>query len=287
MARKKNRKNKPAIKKALRGVDKDVRKKVLAEFRFAKNVAKQNQNQNNPTQINPFGDQSVTYDKNGNPIVTQNLSGGQQQILNQGEGLTQSGQNISQNYLNNYQQFGPQDFGQYRSQIEDSVFGRLTKNLEQDYANARQAKEQELYNKGIPFSPDPNSRYQQELGRLDQRFDDAKTDARQRAAEVGGTEMSRQFGIERGAHQQNFADAVGTQQFGTGLMVPNFQGYQGSQISPVGPSEIDFAMQQLNQGQQQIDIQRQNAATNASIAQQQVNNQNQSSGPFNNRPLGG
>ncbi len=238
---------------------KEQRQKIRNEYRLQHKVAQDNIAYNNPNQVNPFGSQSVTYDENGNPVVTQKLSDAQQGILEQGQGITQAGQGVTQDYLSNYKQFGTQDFGAKRNEIEDAVFSRLTKNVDQDYANTKAAKEQELYNKGIPFSPDPNSRYQQELRGIDQRYDDLRTDARQRAAEIGGQEYQRQYGIELGTHQQGLSDAVTTQQLGTGLQLPQFQAYQGANIQVSNPTDVDLAMQQLQQNQQQIDIQR-NAA---------------------------
>lgn len=114
-----------------------------------------------------------------------------------------------------------------RSRIENDVFSRLTKNLDQDYGLARSQAEQSLKNRGIPFSADPNSRYQQELGRMDQNYLAAKTDARQRATEIGGTEYQRafdinnnlinsEFNLQSGTRNQQIGEAAGLSQIGVG-----------------------------------------------------------------------
>lgn len=87
------------------------------------------------------------------------------------------------------------DLGADRARIEEEVFGRLSRGMDQDQARAVEGVQQSLMNRGIPYSDDPNSRYQQEMRDVNERFDMARTDARQRAAEIGGSELERTFGI--------------------------------------------------------------------------------------------
>ena len=79
-----------------------------------------------------------------------------------------------------------------RARIEDQVFGRLTKNLDTNRARDKQELEQSLYNRGIGVG---NPLYDQQMSEFNQRYDDLTTDARQRAAEVGGQELDRTFGM--------------------------------------------------------------------------------------------
>lgn len=125
-----------------------------------------------------------------------------------------------------------------RQRIEEEVFGRLTRDLDQQYKQTREQTEQTLANKGIPYSNDPNSRYQQELMAVDKRFDLARTDARQRAAEIGGGEYSRSFGIQEQLRANQFSEQQGTrnQQLGevgslanTGPGLQNFFSMAGIQ----------------------------------------------------------
>ena len=79
-----------------------------------------------------------------------------------------------------------------RARIEEEVFGRLTKNLDTNRARDKQELEQSLYNRGIGVG---NPLYNQQMEEFNQRYDDLTTDARQRAAEVGGQELDRTFGM--------------------------------------------------------------------------------------------
>lgn len=245
-----------------------------AEFASADYLADRNIALNNPTQINPFGQQEVTYDANGNPVVTQTLSDAQAGLLQSGQGLSQAGLDMAFGALQGSglgQAFNPQladrtttgDLNADRARIEDEVFGRLTRDLDQQYGNAMQAKEQELYNKGIPFSPDPNSRYQQELNAINRRFDDQRADARAQAVQLGGQEFERSFGIgeqlranqfaeQAGMNNQNLSQIGALQGFGTGLMLPNFQAFQGYNYNPATPFQTYGAMQGFDLQRQQM-----------------------------------
>jgi hypothetical protein len=79
-----------------------------------------------------------------------------------------------------------------RGRIEEEVFGRLTKNLDANKARDKQELEQSLYNRGIGVG---NPLYNQQMSEFEERYDNMTTDARQRAAEVGGQELDRTFGM--------------------------------------------------------------------------------------------
>lgn len=239
MARKKRKVT--GFKKALKGLPQDVRQQLLAEYRAARQ-------QNKGALLSPE----------------------QKEILAGGQELTKGGQGIAQGYVDEYQKFGPEDFGDYRAKIEDSVFTRLSQNMDQDYQNTRQAKEQELFNKGIPYSQDPNSRFQQELGGIDRRYDEAKLQARSQAATMGGEEMQRQFGIERGTAQQNLGEASAVQAFGSGMNVP-YTPVTSPNAAYLGIEGMKNQQRQLDIQQQQVGIQQQ-AANNAANAASSDNN---------------
>lgn len=139
-----------------------------------------------------------------------------------------------------------------RSRIEDAVFGRLTRDLDQNYENRRQQVEQTLRNKGIPFSADPKSRYQQELGALNRQYDDARLTARQTATEMGGQEYQRNFDIGETLRSNQFAEQAGTrnQQLGevnslSGMGLPGVVGFE--QLSDVDKQRaLEKALAQLN-----------------------------------------
>lgn len=96
-----------------------------------------------------------------------------------------------------------------RARIEEAVFGRLTRGLEDDYRRGREQAEQNLRNAGIPFSTNPDSQYQQRLGAFDKRFDDARLAARQTAIGIGGDEYQRAFGIGEQLRQNQLGEQSG------------------------------------------------------------------------------
>lgn len=101
------------------------------------------------------------------------------------------------------------DLAADRQRIEEETFARLSRDMDQRYAQEKEMTAQRLANQGIAYSADPNSRYQQELMGVDKRFDLARTDARQRAAEIGGQEYSRDFGISEQLRANQFSEQQG------------------------------------------------------------------------------
>lgn len=224
----------------------------------------------NPNFTNPFGSQTTTQNPDGTVSVNQQLSPEQQAILAQGQLLTQQGQGLAQQGLGGYQQFNFGDFGEERGRIEGEVYNRLTKGLDDDYNRSRSSKEQELFNKGIPYSDDPNSRYQKELGDLDRRYDEAKLQARSQATIQGGQEMQSQYGMQLGQHQQGLSDLYSLQGLGTGLQLPQFQQYQGPNYDVSDPSQYIYAGKELQQGNKQLNLQQQQLQQQAAIANKQL-----------------
>lgn len=247
---------------------------VAAETQFANQTAENAIRYQNPNQINPFGSQTTTIDpETGQPTVSQTLSPEEQRIYQGGAQLSGYGRELAASRLQSGgfdQAFNPQlnerwSSGQLeadRARIEEEVFGRLTKNLERDQALAMQQAETTLQERGIPYSGDPNSRYQQELRAVNERFDAQKTDARQRAAEIGGQEYSRNFGIgeqlrtnqlgeQQGIRNQNIGEIGTFGQLGPGQTLPQFQGFQAPNYAPQSPLSAYGILQgiQLNKDQ--------------------------------------
>ena len=227
------------------------------------------------TQVNAFGSQNITRDPvTGEITQTQNLSGDQQKILDQGQNLTQTGQNLAQNTLGGFQAgFNPQtaqrttsgDLGANRSRIESEVFGRLTRGMDEQKANDSQQMESTLRNRGIPLG---SKQWNDRMGQLDKRYDTQRADAQSQAVEMGGNEYSRDFGINeqlianqisqgQSVRNQNLTEASALQGMGTGLMTPEFTGYQGAQYQ--APDVLGAANQVTNQqqGNRQLDIAQQ------------------------------
>ena len=287
---------------------------MRGEVQAAGFQANQQATRQNPDQYNPFGNQTTTIDpETGKARVDTNFSQANQQILDQGQNLHLQGLNQSNQMMQGYQPFNFQQQGyqpfqfnspEEREKVEGAIFDKLTGQLDQNYENDRTSKEQELHNKGIPYNADPKSRYQQELADVDRRYDEAKNNARATAIQQGGAELQRSYGMGLGTHQQGMGDmaqfynqGLGQHQqgmsdmgafqgFGTGLMLPQFQGFNAPQYGINSPVGVHQGYTGLNQSQQSIDNQHslglqqmaiaaQNANTNANLANAQANALNQ------------
>lgn len=194
----------------------------------------------NPNVTNPLGTSNTTVNDDGTVSVDQSLSENQKAILETGEGLTQSGMNQAGQLLSGYQKFGYDSGNSGRERIEDAVYSRLTKNMDRDRGRELEAAKQSLHNRGIQFSDDPNSRYQQELGAINERYDSQRLDAMNQAVMTGGSEMQRDYSIQSGVHQQGMNDLSSLTNAGTGLMMPNFQAYQGPNYDVQDPSSYIY-----------------------------------------------
>jgi hypothetical protein len=210
-------------------------------------------------QKNPFGQQTITRDENGNIVVDQQLSDPQQQILDRDQDLSIKGRDAAGQLLGQ-QNFGADrrslgsDFQADRARIEDEVYGRLTRGMQEDRDRGMQEIEQRLHNRGIPMG---SQQWDQEMQRFDRQFQERELDARAQATMMGGQEYERNFGIQEGRLKNELGEAGYMAGFGTGQQSPNFQGYQGVQMN--APSALDsrLGMGGLNISQQQLEIQRQ------------------------------
>lgn len=261
-------------------------------------------NYQNPDYTNPFGSQETTLNEDGTVSVEQKLSDEQQQILDKEQGLTNIGLDYANQQLtgggfnmgfnpNLANRMGHEDFMAERQRIENDVYGRLTRDLETDYQEARKAKEQELYNRGIALDPqDPT--YQRHMKELDDTLSRSKLEARQTATQMGGDEWQRSFGIQETLRGNQFSEQqgirnqqlgeIGTLQgFGSGLVLPEFQQYQGPNYDLLNPTDIHLGFKGADQADAQLGLEGQKIA----IAQQQANRPPAGppqDDPFNNTP---
>lgn len=129
-----------------------------------------------------------------------------------------------------------------RARIEEALFGSLTRNFDRDKGREEEQIRQRLANQGIPYSADPNSRYQQELGGLNERYDTLRQNAMQNATILGGQEWERGVGINETVRGNQFGEQTGTrnQQLGE---VSQLQG-------------LDAVAQQIANQKKQLQIQR-------------------------------
>lgn len=242
-----------------------VPKAFRTEAKFQDYVANQNLKYGNANEQGPFGTKKTTYDQNGQPTVNYELNQDQQNILDQDSQLSQMGRQFAMDRFGQggfNQQFNPQlsqrtstgDLNADRARIEDEVFGRLTRTTNRDFDREKQQTEQDLYSRGIPMQEWAN---RPEMQALNERYDTLRQNARAQATELGGQEMSRSFGQneqlianqlsqQQGIRNQNLGELGTFAGFGTGLQVPNFQAFQGTQYNmPMGPMAYDLAQQEL------------------------------------------
>ena len=224
--------------------NKKMQNQLNTEAQVQDYQAQQQINYQNPNYNTAFGSQNVTYDENGNPVFNQTLSDANQQLVEGGQNLSRQGQGIASNALNSFTPFQPQDLSAERDRIEGSIYGRLTRDVDSDYAREKEQLEQTLHNRGIPLDPQDPA-YQRWMGDLDRKYRDIKENARSQAVEMGGNELTRSFGIERGAQQQQFADIAGVSQLGYGYMAPQLPGYQAPTYQLSNPSALQAQNQQL------------------------------------------
>lgn len=247
---------------------KDPATGIKAEQEAADLEATKNLQLGNPNQVNPFGNRAVTRDAQGNITVTDSLSGGQQKILSQDEQLSNVGRELAIGQLQSgafgdvftpqlSQRWSSGDLATDRQRVEDAIFAKFTRDQDQQKQLEEQQLRSRLNVQGIPFSADPNSRYQQEMRAFNNRYDTLKENARQTATQMGGEEYQRNFGIneqlianelaqQQGIRNQRFGDVNQLSNMGTGLMLPNFQGYNAPTYNTANPMDIYGAFEQLN-----------------------------------------
>ena len=216
-----------------------------------------------------------------------------------------SGQGIGQFSANLTNRTSTGDLRADRARIEDEAFKRLTRNLDRQKGEERDQLEQSLANRGIPIDPN-DPQYNRAMRDFNERYDTLKSNAMQDAVVMGGEEYSRDVGIGETMRANDYSQQSGTfginsaqdqQQFanqetmrandfsqagqqhqqymsdlgqlsgiGPGLQVPNFQPYQGAPVSYSPASAVYAGIEGIKQGQQAINIQRQNANTAAAAA---------------------
>lgn len=231
----------------------------------------------NPDVSGPFGGRRAVRDEAGNIVGFEDyLSGGGEDIARSDDDLTKYGRDIAKELGGRYNigaGFNPDlaqrtttgDLNADRARIEEEVFNRLTKTTEQDRGKDLEAAKQSLYNRGIAYSEDPNSRFQQELGDINRRYDDIKSNARASATQLGGSELERSFGIneqlianqlsqQQGVRNQQIGELSGFANFGQGLRVPNMGPVQGYNYNLPSPTDIYFGQQQLRNQNRELDL---------------------------------
>lgn len=279
-----------------------------ARFGKARGVAKavtganqqhiQDQMQVQPNQFGPYGSsQYVINPQTGKPEIRTDL-GSQQDLMDRRQNLdrgflstteplfNQMAQNAQQG-LNFDNAFNPnmaaamQDPNQMRRQYEDTMYNRFTRDYDQRFARQDEDFDQMMANKGIPVGSELYNRQKKEL---EQQQSDAYEDARARATQMGGDEMSRQFGVQQGqfgmgmqkrGQDINETQALYDQPWRTmgntlgmyqGVVNPQFQQYQPIQVGNTAGMMGQIGGQQMGQNfAQNVTYPHQMAQTAAQI----------------------
>lgn len=260
----------------------NVQQGVEADRNVADYEANRNIQLNNPNINNPFGSQQVVQNPDGTYTLNQSLNPDQQKTVEQDTALSQMGRNLATQRLGSFSgEFNPNLTARTstgslegdRARIEDAVFNRLTKTTDRDFGREKEQLKQELYNRGIPLE-EIESR--PEMQALNERYDSIKEQARNNAVEVGGTEYSRNFGINEqmrandysqqlGGRQQNFNETANLSNYGQGAQLPQFQPYQGSNVDIANPTAINESLQGQDIARQDLALRKKQV--NAAISQ--------------------
>lgn len=252
---------------------------LTAGFGAADAAAGAQDRYNRMNQYTPFGSQTYSYDENGREVVNQNLDPSQQGILNADNQLSQTGRNLANSNLqggNFGQSYTPQTMQRDytgavadRSRIEDEVFKKLTKGVEDQQKKETANLEQTLADRGIPIG---SKAYANAMKSLTDRYDNIYADAHSQAVSQGGQELATQVGIQNQTiadqfsqgwqnRQNQFGEVSGLSNLGAGLRTPNF--YQPGQVNydPYGGAQIGQGYYNINQQKASNDAQLRLAAS--------------------------
>ena len=233
----------------------------------------------NPNQFNPFGNQTTSFDPiTGQPIVRQELSGANQQVISgvQGGAVKATdvlnsllGGGAFQSLTNPSGASGPQPI----SNFEQSVFNRLTYGIDDQKAREGEQLSQTLANRGIPVGSDL---YNDQMKQFNDRYDQIFQTARGQAVEQGTGQqlqsLSPLFSIGQG-----------------GYYAPSFQGFSPVNYGQTDVNQLFSTLQGTELGKLQISSAEKIAKLNkdAQLKLAQLNNQpapTTTHTPFNTSP---
>lgn len=217
---------------------------------------------NNPNYEGPDAKSQVIENPDGSYTQKVTRSAGQEQIANNQDNLSNAGLGYAQQQLGNLGQFD-------RARVEDAVYGQLTRDTNRNEAQDQQSFEQSLNNRGIPYSADPNSRYQNELKDFNNKYADIRQGARNQAILTGGQES-------RADYQNQLSGISTASQLGGGLRATNTPQFSGTSVNYGQPTDIDAALKALGINREQLNI-----------ARQRANNSGNNSGSTTNSAFGG
>lgn len=182
-------------------------------------VAQENTMRSNANEVGPYGSKNVTYDAQGRPTVTTELTGANKDLY---EGQTKAGSmgaQVSQGLLQNFnydpnsvnsQYAIPQVNDQYMQRYQNAAYNSLTRNLEKSYARDKEQKAQDLVNRGIPQG---SKQFQDEMNMdVENRYNDQRLAAENQSYSAGLGAGQANFGMGLQANQaanQNYNTSFG------------------------------------------------------------------------------
>lgn len=208
------------------------------------------------SQTGPLGDtRTIGYNDKGELVMKTEFGQGQQGIYDAENAFTLAARNAASSQMG--QLGGPFSFDAQaeRARLEDQAYGKLTRDLETDYQRGRSELESSLRNKGYSIESPYAA---QEMQRYDQNYERTKQEARQTAAEMGGNELTRSFGVASGTRNQNLNDINMLSSMGPGLRSSEFQGFTPIDYGNLPfPSQNQIANRSADQADKSLGLQQQ------------------------------
>lgn len=237
------------------------------------------------TESNPFGTQTIGFDENGRPVSNQTLSPEQQQILQQQQGLSKMGADYASQIAQNGnlgQAFNPTldpritggDMLKFKEGKQKELESYLTRDFQRDKARDLNDLETSLYNRGIPLDRQAEA-YNRAIEGLNKDYDSKYAGAAAQALQFGGQEAQQAYNMNEGTIQnqlnqaaairgQNVSDVQNMSTLGSGLILPQFNQFQGAGYDLASPTEVQMGLTQAQQNAQKLKMDQK--LTNAQVA---------------------
>lgn len=153
-------------------------------------------------------------------------------------------------------QMGGDEFGRsvgIQEQLRSNDFGQALGSRQQNFGEQQTAFTNQEGMRQTDFGQNLAS-HQQGMADLGQRY--------------GMQEQQRATDFSQGLaqRQQGYAETAGLAGFGQGLMMPNFQPYQGPQYDLPNPTDVWATYKGVNQSQQALNLQKKQAAAAQALA---------------------
>lgn len=184
-------------------------------------VAGRNMNNNTINTAGPYGNVKTITNPDGTRTQVTDLDPNEQGIQDSEQGfqkgnygnLDAANRNV-QNTMQNPFNF---DFNSERARLEDSGYDTFARRNEPRFQQEKDQFEQDMANRGIPPGSELYTRLQKDMA---QNQNDMRLDARQRATEMAGQELSRSYGISRDTRKVPFEEMQGLYAVSRGEKTP-------------------------------------------------------------------